>query len=367
MNTADLKERAKISFQKQYWQSVLVALIIALGGGGGYSFGYRFSQTRSGGYDSIYSNPAYSAKAFFIFFLIMISVLIFGAISFFLLSVLRVGGLRFFLKLRKNVPTDVGEVAGNFKDGNYWNIVLISFCKQFFLFLWYFLLIIPGIIKFFEYFAIDYILAVRPDLDRTSAFKMSRNLMDGHKMDCFVLGLTFLGWDLLNLLTVGLLGLFYISPYKQATYAEFFAEVRLDALRNGFITEADLPDYAVQQNNNYYNNYYNNLPHAVDHTFYGDQNNGFGAAPQQGPNGFSVNQPPYYGSTPQETPPQPDYYSGGSEQPQVPPQPENNGESEAPQETPPQPESMQESPQPESEPPKESSTPADSTQNEPNE
>ena len=115
-----------------------------------------------------------------------------------------------------------------------------------------FLFIIPGIIKSFEYWAIDFILAVRPDIDRKEAHRLSKILMDGNKWDCFVLGFSFIGWHLLTIFTFGLLNIFYVNPYMQATYVEFFSDIRLQALAKGAITINDIPDYEV------YNPYYQN-------------------------------------------------------------------------------------------------------------
>ena len=141
------------------------------------------------------------------------------------------------------------------------------------------LFIIPGIIKAFEYWAINYILAVRPDIDRKEAHRLSKLLMDGNKWDCFVLGLSFLGWSILGSFTFGLLNIFYVNPYMQATFVEFFSDIRLQALAKGTITPNDIPDYEV------YNPFYQNPFDQPQNNFYAPQynnpaENGF-YAPQQ--------------------------------------------------------------------------------------
>lgn len=52
----------------------------------------------------------------------------------------------------------------------------------------------------------------------------SRQLMYGHKMDYFLLVLSFLGWDLLGVLTLGI-GFLWIAPYQNATYAAFYNDL----------------------------------------------------------------------------------------------------------------------------------------------
>lgn len=251
MNRKNLKQAGKNLFKKNYWHSVLIAFLMFLGQGGGFSFSTSSSDTSSlEGFD-------FSVAKEFFFSAPVIAALSTGAVVITILSILifsslRCGGIRYFLKSRKNQPVDLGEVIQNFKDKTFLNVAKITFLKNLFIILWTLLFIVPGFIKSFEYWAIDFILAVRPDIDRKEAHRLSKILMDGNKWECFVLGLSFLGWHLLTIFTFGLLNIFYVNPYMQATYVEFFADLRLQALAKGAITPADIPDYEA------YNPYYQN-------------------------------------------------------------------------------------------------------------
>ena len=44
--------------------------------------------------------------------------------------------------------------------------------------------------------------------------------------DKFVLYLSFLGWDLLSLLTLGILEIVYVAPYKAAAVAGFYDAIK---------------------------------------------------------------------------------------------------------------------------------------------
>lgn len=94
-----------------------------------------------------------------------------------------------------------------------------------FQFLWD-LTIIGGVIKKYSYFLVPYIVAENPDIAPLDAINLSRKLMNGHKWECFVLDLSFLGWDILGFLTFGLLSIFYVNPYKETTYCEYFTYIR---------------------------------------------------------------------------------------------------------------------------------------------
>ena len=67
-------------------------------------------------------------------------------------------------------------------------------------------------------------------------------MMDGHKWDMFVLGLSFLGWIILGSLTMGILDIFYVLPYMQATVAEAYKTIKEDAIQKGILPEGLLPD-----------------------------------------------------------------------------------------------------------------------------
>ena len=62
------------------------------------------------------------------------------------------------------------------------------------------------------------------ELTAKQAIEASKTMMDGYKGDLFVLGLTFLGWDILNVFTLGI-GSFWLNPYKEAAYAAFYRQL----------------------------------------------------------------------------------------------------------------------------------------------
>lgn len=101
---------------------------------------------------------------------------------------------------------------------------LQRFLRNLFTALWSLLLIIPGIVKSLSYAMTPYILVDHPELTAKQAIEASKTMMDGYKGDLFMLELSFIGWDILNLLTLGI-GSFWLSPYKEATYAAFYREL----------------------------------------------------------------------------------------------------------------------------------------------
>lgn len=94
-----------------------------------------------------------------------------------------------------------------------------------FTFLWTLLFIIPGIIKAFAYAMTPYILVDKPELSANQAIDLSKEMMKGHKFDLFWLSLSFIGWILLSILTLGI-GLFWLMPYITTSMGAFYEDVK---------------------------------------------------------------------------------------------------------------------------------------------
>ena len=91
--------------------------------------------------------------------------------------------------------------------------------------LWSLLLYIPGIIKSISYSQTFYIMAENPGISGKDAIECSKTMMEGHKMEYFVLQLSFIGWYLLVGLTFGIAAI-WVMPYVQATQANFYNSIK---------------------------------------------------------------------------------------------------------------------------------------------
>ena len=102
-----------------------------------------------------------------------------------------------------------------------WTITLALIYK----YLWW-LTVIGGIIKSYSYALVPYIVAENPDINAGEAITLSRKMMDGYKFRLFKFRLSFIGWDILDILTIGISGVFFSNPYKEAALAGFYSEIR---------------------------------------------------------------------------------------------------------------------------------------------
>ncbi|WP_251545686.1 DUF975 family protein [Limosilactobacillus caecicola] len=107
-------------------------------------------------------------------------------------------------------------------------VFLTWLLQTIFTFLWSLLLVIPGIIKALAYSQAFYIakdlLDSGQEVAATEAITKSRELMDGHKWEFFVLQLSFLGWALLCIFTFGI-GFLWLRPYMQTTNALYYRQL----------------------------------------------------------------------------------------------------------------------------------------------
>ena len=150
----------------------------------------------------------------------------------FLYSVLYLGFMNAFLKLLREGDDRLTSNMFQLSFKNYWHKVWGMFLMYLFTFLWSLLLIIPGIVKSFSYAMTPYILEERPELSANEAIDHSCSMMKGHKFDLFWLYLSFIGWGILCIFTLGI-GLLWLMPYMQTSVAAFYEDVKADYELNG--------------------------------------------------------------------------------------------------------------------------------------
>lgn len=113
--------------------------------------------------------------------------------------------------------------------GNWLHVVWGMILSTIYIFLWTLLLIIPGIIKSYSYALTPYILVEHPEMSANEAIEESMRLMDGHKFDLFYLQLSFIGWAILSILSLGL-GVFWLIPYQMTAQAAFYRDIKNEAM-----------------------------------------------------------------------------------------------------------------------------------------
>ncbi len=162
-------------------------------------------------------------------------------LTFFVIVPLSIGLIRFF-QVSRSGKASFTELFVPFK--KVLRIAIIMAWLAIKVILWSLLLIVPGIIKAFEYSMVPYILAENPSIKSKRAFQISKAMTKGNKWHIFVLGLSFVLWMIGVVCTCGLLAI-YVSPYQQATFVEAYYKMKAKALADGAFTLDELPNICV--------------------------------------------------------------------------------------------------------------------------
>ncbi len=155
----------------------------------------------------------------------MLGALIMLMLWIFIATPLIVGKARYMLEARSYYDTHIGRITFSWRVKRSKSTALIMASKQI---LWIFwcLTIVGGFIKHYSYKMIPYILAENPDINRKEAFELSKKMMYGQKWNAFKLDLSFIKWDILNVITLGTLKWLFLKPYKEATCTELYLVLR---------------------------------------------------------------------------------------------------------------------------------------------
>ena len=134
----------------------------------------------------------------------------------------RLGYCTYLLKLHDGRDAEVNDLFSQYKRFG------AGFClyllEGLYIILWMLLFIIPGIVAVYRYAMAPFILAENPDMTASEAITASKELMDGHKAELFFLDLSFIGWGILNTLTLGI-GSLWLNPYTNSARAAFYRNI----------------------------------------------------------------------------------------------------------------------------------------------
>lgn len=150
---------------------------------------------------------------------------------FFVKNLLVVGERRFIMERLTYPDTGIRRVLLTVRVGKIWNTAKIMFMRSFYLALWNFT-IVGGVIKGYSYMLVPFILAENPAVSRKAAFSLSKTMMRGNKWRAFVLSLSFLPWQLLNICTFGVLNVLWVNPYMTAAEAALYKTLRAKAIED---------------------------------------------------------------------------------------------------------------------------------------
>ena len=141
---------------------------------------------------------------------------------------LNVGLCGFLLKVERGEEHSYRDLFAFYTKEHFNTVTMGMIMMQAFIMLWSLLLIVPGIVKAYEYAMVPFILAENPDMKWKDVLARSSEMMKGNKWRYFVFCLSFLGWILLGELTCGVVLVYHAIPFMVLSCAIFYDVIKLE-------------------------------------------------------------------------------------------------------------------------------------------
>lgn len=239
---AEIKYISQMSFSRQYARAVLVALIVSI-----IPFFMMWAGTIltvAAMYQSLFIFQASLLRTV----AVAISSVALGVIMFLMQPILAVGNAGFFVSVYEEEKTGIARVLSGFQ--NFGNALGGMLWMILWIFLWSILFIVPGIVKSYSYAMTPYILAECPNVYGPDAVEISKRMMHGYKAKLFLAQLSFIGWMLLCILTLGILWIFYVGPYYSTVMGGYYKEIKRAAIESGVVTQEEFDGAEIRPTEN---------------------------------------------------------------------------------------------------------------------
>ena len=216
MTSSEYRSLARENLKGNYWQSVVVAFVAMVVGAtlcGGSVFNVQLDG------EDLSVLPRVLVQ-YFAFIATIGSIVSF--VGFIIGGCVQLGYATYLLKQHNRAHFDLQDLFSQFdrfKDG-----FLQRLLRGVYTILWSLLFVIPGIVKNYAYAMTPFIMSENPNMSANEAITASRELMNGHKGELFMLDLSFIGWDILAALTLNI-GHIFLNPYRHAAYAAFYKDI----------------------------------------------------------------------------------------------------------------------------------------------
>jgi len=224
MNYSDIRARARERLSGHWGAAIGIAAVAWLLGGlmVGSSFLPEVTYTYHGEVTSLEDMIAALGTLSSHFGGTFISLNVFATAQLVIGGVIQLGYAKILLKQHNRQDITFADLFSEFE--RFGQGFAQKFLRSLYSTLWGLLFIIPGIVAQYSYSMTPYIMADHPHLTAREAISASKDMMQGHKWELFVLHLTFIGWSILAALTMNV-GNLILNPYKNAAEAAFYREI----------------------------------------------------------------------------------------------------------------------------------------------
>lgn len=238
----DFRERARQSLSGRWGSAVLTTLLasilgadITMGiGSNASSITSSINNTVNNGsgdtsYSDLLASVPITTLTYVFGALVAIAGLVFiiGIVQYVIGSFVSLGLIQYNLDLIDGRDVELGQIFS--KAPMFGKAFWLRLRMSIFTALWTLLFIIPGIIKVYAYSMSGFILTENPEMTAKEAMNVSQKMMKGNKWRLFCLELSFIGWKILGVLSLGI-GMLWVTPYYNAAIAAFYDEISREPL-----------------------------------------------------------------------------------------------------------------------------------------
>lgn len=299
MNRKQLKKDARKNLKRNFFRTILVIFIAGIIINGGYNFTtFIFKQPKDiyiqqlekktnyttlkkyariallgegeiRGFVAPLINNVYKNNSLVVGLVDTVDNMVFGenttkqivSISAFIVSLLlfifvqnafRVNRARYVLEQRR-YNTKADKIFYSYQIGKTFHISIVLLLNGLYLLL-FVPTIVGGVIVFYRYRLMMYIIAENPNITTREAFRLSKELTDGYKFELFKLDVSLIGWYILQILTLGLSSILYFDAYRECIFAEAYMYIRnekIDKIQNRHLLTDDALAVDTYQNKLY--------------------------------------------------------------------------------------------------------------------
>ena len=218
LKAKDFRAKARTALKGKWMQAAIAGLIAGALGGTVLYQGYA-----SSGATNTATDAATTGFTWEIVLAVVAIFAIVGVITFLVGAIVGLGYAKFNLELYKNDTADFKMI---FSEKSRYKDCFKLFLMQFlYVTIGSIFFVIPGIIAMYANCMAAYIMVENPEMSAKEALVASRAMMKGNKWRLFCLNFSFIGWDILATLTLGI-GKFFLCPYVEAATAAFYNELK---------------------------------------------------------------------------------------------------------------------------------------------
>lgn len=242
MYARDYRSKARSSLSGNWLLSTLTVFIAGLLGGALHSPGVSLNIELDQETVDLLESVALTGEVRRFLLTILLAAIPFALLSllihFLLGGTVRLGHCRYLLDQQDGKELKVGALFSQFHQ--FGNGLCLALLTGIYTFLWTLLLVIPGLIAAYSYAMAPFIQTEHPEYSAGESIRLSKEMMRGHKWELFCLDISFFGWSLLCVFTLGI-GNLFLSAYTSASHAAFYRDLSVEAPASSAPSDGEFP------------------------------------------------------------------------------------------------------------------------------